>query len=53
MPRHRPGPTVVVVALAIAALVLVGVGLWLDAWWTIAGGVVAGAAAAWIGTDPA
>lgn len=53
MPRHRLERTVVVGLLAATAAVLVGAGVWLDTWWTIAGGVIAGAAAAWIGTEPA
>jgi hypothetical protein len=38
--------------LSASAVVLIGAGVWLDAWWTIAGGLVAGAAAAWLVTEP-
>jgi hypothetical protein len=45
MPRHQ-------VILLGTACALLAAGLYFDAWWTIAGGAVAAAGAAWFATEP-
>jgi hypothetical protein len=39
------------ILLLALAIVLVATGLWLDAWWTIVGGLVAATGAAWDATS--
>lgn len=46
MPRPLPAAAFVVLGAVLLAL-----GTWRDAWWPLAGGVGALAAAAWIGTE--
>ena len=44
--------TILLSSLLVAGIGSVAAGIWLNTWWTIAGGVAALAGAAWLVTEP-